>query len=282
MRIGIGPYYIKYGYSEGGERMRRHGYDALDYDLYSRTHTDLYNGDTAEEFIETTKRRKSELDKMGVPINQIHGPWRWPVQDATEEDRAERFEKMSRAIIAAEILGAKYMAIHPLMPFGADSPDNPEELYRLNREFYTALADVGARHGVTVCLENMPFLNFPLASVPALLAFVKDIDHPYLKMCLDTGHANMFPLSIGDCVRLIGKDTLKILHVHDNDGKGDRHWNPGEGTADWEDFTAALKEIDFDGVVSLETGVHSDATGDELERLEIALAEKAKKIADKT
>ena len=53
-------------------------------------------------------------------------------------------------------------------------------------------------------------------------------------------------------MRLLG-DRLKVLHVHDNDGKNDQHRAPFTGTIDWEDFTSALAETGFRGVMSLES-----------------------------
>ena len=48
---------------------------------------------------------------------------------------------------------------------------------------------------------------------------------------------------------------MKVLHVHDNDGERDRHWYPYGGVIDWNDFGAALREIGFDGTLSLESNV---------------------------
>ena len=42
------------------------------------------------------------------------------------------------------------------------------------------------------------------------------------------------------------------LHVHDNYGRADQHNFPGMGMTDWEDAVKALREIEFEGVFSLE------------------------------
>lgn len=282
MKIGIGPYYFKnYPGREGAERMKRHGFDSVDFDWYANTENELYLGRTEAEFIENTKAWKKKFDDAGYTVHQIHGPWRMP-EDETEEKRAERFEKMSKCLLACSVFGVKYMAIHPIMPFGVEkhTPDEERELYRINKDFFTRLAAVGEWYGVTVCLENMPFPSFPLASVTAILALVKEIDSPYLRMCLDTGHANIVPPAAAESVRILGKEYLKIMHVHDNMGVNDTHHNPYDGTIDWEDFSAALKEIGFDGVMSLETSMKAKYDSEEQrEALEIELAQKAKKIA---
>ena len=100
----------------------------------------------------------------------------------------------------------------------------------------------------------------------------------YFKICLDTGHANFFDLSAGDAVRLLGKEYLYTLHIHDNDGNGDRHWEPFRGLIDWEDFCNALHEIKYEGVVSLESNLPK-LPGELREYEEIALCRKARYIA---
>ena len=283
MKLGIGPYYFtRYPGKEGYERMRSHGYDYLDFDHYANTEGGLYHEDEAE-FIRITEELHDKFRDAGYTVWQIHGPWRNP-QDGTEEDRAERFEKMSMALRAAGILGAKYMAIHPIMPFGWEghTEKETEELWRINADFFSRLAAVGEKYGVTVCLENMPFPDFPISSAIDIIKLVKTVNHPFFKVCLDTGHANVVKPAPAEAVRVIGKDYLKILHVHGNNGKEDSHLNPGhpDDTTDWQSFTAALKEIDFDGVVNLETFPKpQNPDGKAPEHIEINLATMAKKIA---
>ena len=283
MRLGIGPYYFtRYPGKEGYERMRSHGYDYIDFDHYANTEGGLYCEDEAA-FIQITENLRAKFRDAGYTVWQIHGPWRYP-QDSTEEDRAERFEKMSMALHAASILGAKYMAIHPIMPFGWEghTKDEEAELWRINLDFFSRLAAVGEKYGVYVCLENMPFPSFPISSVIDIMKLVKTVNHPYFKVCLDTGHANVVAPKPAEAVKIIGKDYLKILHVHGNDGTEDSHLNPGHpsDTTDWSAFTAALKEIDFDGVVNLETFPKPQGQdGKAPEYVETNLASMAKKIA---
>ena len=284
MRIGIGPYYLsKYGVREGGERMRRHGYDCLDLDRYANTDGELYC-EGEDEFVALTEGWRDRLSEGGYNIWQIHGPWRYPPNDSTPESRAERFDKMSRALLAAKILGAEFMAIHPLMPFGVEkhTEEQTAELWRINIDFYTRLAAVGEKHGVVVCLENMPFPDFPISSAIDIMKLVTTVNHPYLRVCLDTGHANVVTPTAAESVKIIGKDYLKILHVHGNDGTTDSHLAPGHpaDTVDWDAFREALCDIGFDGVVNLETSPDvKDREGDEIERRELALAAFAKRLA---
>ena len=43
-----------------------------------------------------------------------------------------------------------------------------------------------------------------------------------------------------------------MLHVHSNDGRDDLHTLPFLHPMDWPDFMSALREIGYDGTLSLE------------------------------
>ena len=103
-----------------------------------------------------------------------------------------------------------------------------------------------------------------------------------MKICLDTGHCLVTGQQPGDAVRLIGRDLLAALHVHDNDGTGDLHRWPFTGKADWADFSAALGEIGFSGPLTLETSLRffGHVPADCAEPLELALSRIARHIAD--
>ena len=280
LKIGIdeNAYCKRYGFEKGLERMRAHGYEGLDYQEFLDTTTLIFEKNN-HEFEEYLRAQRAAVESAGIVIHQVHGPWRSP-QDATEADRKERFEKMSKSIAGAAILGSKHYIIHPIMPFGTKDVGHEKESYEMNLEFMNRLCNVGRENGVIVCFENMPFVNLSLASVQATLDFIKTINSDYFKMCLDTGHCTMFHTAPGDAARLIGREYVYALHIHDNDGIKDRHQMPFGGVIDWVDFGKSLHEIGFDGVISLETGVPESIPDALREYEEIGLAQKIRYIAD--
>ena len=279
MKIGIrNDYYCnKYGFEKGLERLKNHGYEGIDYGGFENTETELFKMN-AQEFEECIKKQSNEIEKQGLTVYQAHGPWRWPPRDFMPEDRAERFEKMKRSIEGTAILGCKNIVIHPLMPYTWEDEGHEKETWEINLEFMGRLCQVARENDVVICFENMPMPNFSLASVSQILKFVKMIDDDYFKVCLDTGHAQVCGLSPYEAVRLIGKDYLRALHVHDNDGVRDYHWHPFNGVIDWPEFGKTLDEIDFEGFLSLETSIKE--LPDELcEYEEIGLYRKAEFIS---
>ncbi len=281
MKIGItsNGYIGRYGLGEGLARMKAHGYETLDSQMFIHTDTPLFTCSEAEFEKEVTDARSACAD-AGIEISQTHGPWRFPPQDATEADRTERLESMIKSVRGTAMLGCPYMVIHPIMPFGPSSDPEPERLWDMNYEFMRKLADAGREYGVTICFENMPMTKLSISTPEAVLKFVGTMNHPNFKICLDTGHCAVFGLSAGDAVRTIGRDLLCVLHVHDNNGHSDYHWLPYTGVIDWDDFSDALEEIGFEGSLSLETHVAQDVPdGDEREAAEKALFMSAKRIA---
>ena len=226
--------------------MKEYGFDYADYPISGEL------GElTEEEYEAQILAVKALADEAGVTIWQVHGPWRYPPHDETPELRAERAEVMRRSIRLTAKIGCKNWVIHPLMPFGPDSDFAREEFWKINLEFFRALLPYAKEQGVTICFENMPMKRLSMSTTEKTLEFIRMVDDENFKLCLDTGHEAVFGTSPANSVRRAGKD-LRTLHVHDNDGKGDRHWIPGAGVIDWKDFMAALREVEFDGVFSLE------------------------------
>jgi sugar phosphate isomerase/epimerase len=153
-----------------------------------------------------------------------------------------------------------------------------QETWDINLSFMRELLATAKQYGITICLENMPFCEFSLSKPTDILRFVREINDDNFKICLDTGHITVFEdLLPGDSVRSLGKE-IRTLHVHDNKEHIDLHMMPYFGNIDWKDFANALKEIEFNGVFSLETLPPVKLDNDMFEKSCIMLAESAKRI----
>ena len=283
MKIGALVKFYESGYNRYGDekykKIKEHGFDCVDLNIMN-TETEIYQ--TSEErFTEILLKEKRLSEEAGIKIHQVHGPWRIP-KDATEDDRQERMEKMQKSIRAASILGAKYWVIHPLMPFDTDDlqKGKEKETWEINLSFMRKLLETAKEYDITICFENMPMQNFSISKPEKILEFAQEINDEHFKICLDTGHLARFKVSkTGDAICLLG-DNIKVLHVHDNMGDKDTHQFPYTGIIDWEDFSKALKDINFDGVLSMETAPSADLPDDEFEKKSKELAEIARKIAE--
>ncbi len=227
-------------------KMKEFGFDAVDYNIDGEL-----NGLSENEYDAKILAQKVLMEEAGVIPHQVHGPWRYPPHDESEELRAERMEVMKRSLRATSLLGCRFWVIHPLMPFGPRNDGDFEEFWQINLDFFKKLLPTAKQYGITICFENMPMRSLSISPVPKTLEFIRAINDEHFQFCLDTGHGWIRGMTPGDAVRMAGKN-LKVLHVHDNLQLPDPHLVPGMGTIDWKDFMAALRETDFDGVFSLE------------------------------
>lgn len=283
-RLPIGITNTSYGvYGAFGryDKIAEDGYEYVDFQEFANIKSDFFNlGE--EEFHAALTREREYMTALGLAVSQAHAPWIWgPGRDQTPEDRAHWLECMKKAIRGTHTLGCPRFVLHALLPY-EDTDKNAEEVVELNAEFIAAVADYAKDYGITVCLENLPFPKHPVSSVAQVCAVVDKAGRENLKVCLDTGHAAIYDTDVASAVRYIG-ERLCALHIHDNMGDTDAHLIPGDGVIDWDSVAAALSEIGFSGVVSLETspkhGQHPKELWGEREKM---LADIARGIATKS
>jgi sugar phosphate isomerase/epimerase len=90
-----------------------------------------------------------------------------------------------------------------------------------------------------------------LANTDGALRLLDDVNSPAMGINFDPSHT--FP--VGDfpnvSVYRLGKKVIH-MHVSDNDGVTNVHWRPGMGKIDWVALFQSLKDVGYDGVISLE------------------------------
>ncbi|MEX0851999.1 MAG: sugar phosphate isomerase/epimerase family protein [Bauldia sp.] len=120
------------------------------------------------------------------------------------------------------------------------------------RDYVAALrqcAEVCAKAGVKMSVEPHP--GRYLANHDGALRLLEHVNHPAMGINFDPSHT--FPM--GDYPNItVYRLNKHIIHVHasDNDGVTNVHWRPGMGKIDWLAMFQALKDVGYDGVVSIE------------------------------
>lgn len=120
------------------------------------------------------------------------------------------------------------------------------------------LAGYAEERGVTLCLEpiNRYEASF-VTRVDQAIEIVDKVGHPAFQMMVDTFHMNMEEPSLGDAIRAAGS---RLRHVHSSES---HRGTPGEGHLPWGEVAQALRDIQYDGALVIETfnhGVESLAT----------------------
>ena len=245
------------------ERARRIGFEALDFSEFTLYDTEEVYKLTPAQFEKRMLSYAEAAKNNGIAINQTHGPWKYPRAPLPKEEIELQLERSLQSIEGTAMLGCSNIVFHALLPYTSHDMQYEDESIKINVGFLTKICEKADEMNVDVCLENLPMLRFSVGSVRRVISMVDVVGHKRLKICLDTGHCNIFEVKQSKAIREIGKDRLKVMHVHDNHGASDEHLFPFDGNIDWTDFAEGLKEIGYDGVLSLETGSH-DTLPDEL------------------
>ena len=172
-------------------------------------------------------------------------PYAYPIK-AVRDACLQELERCAKLFSA---LGAEMMNIHPCY---SAPPRMKKDLIEHNIEALKPIVHMAATHGLTVVLENY---KRPFDTVSNFKTLLKEV--PGLGIHLDIGHTNMGRDSGQSFCQFLGHH---IVHVHfsDNRATEDHHMPIGVGTVDWRKTVSALKDIGYDGTITLEVfcGTH--------------------------
>ena len=237
------------------------GFDALDFTFCTEDGKPFVSKDLdREKRISMFREFKEKALEKGIVFNQIHAPS--PTTLADEEKTAERFNEMVRGIENAAALGAKIMVAHPCAHIPYEVGNNKEKLFEINMEVFGRLMPYCEEYGVKIAIENAyRHMNRKYARIThsacgdpnEMVKYIETMNSEFFVGCLDTGHAMLIDEDPADFIKILGRDKLQALHIHDVDGFDDIHTLPFVGIGDWEKIINALREIDYQGDFTFET-----------------------------
>jgi len=103
-------------------------------------------------------------------------------------------------------------------------------------DIWRKVMESASRTGLRVAVENV-FDEDP----DALRMLIEKIDSPDFGFCFDSGHLNLFSrVPMEQWFASLGKHLVEV-HLHDNEGKADRHWAVGKGEIDFDGFFRLMK-----------------------------------------
>ena len=231
------------------EMIAKAGFDGVDYN-FGMVGWDWYKDDifvldhpfTRESGqIEYAKELKKIASDNGVVFNQTHAPN--PTKPPVEKWVAKTIEY-------ASAMGSKYIIVHP---YTAD--------FEYNVNLFKKFLPIAKDNGIKIAIENIwHYFENGLAVGPvgcneqSLYELIEILNSDNAVVCVDIGHACMAGLDTSpEKLILKLKDKVKCLHIHDNDLKKDLHLNPFEGDIDFSSMVSALKQIKYDGFLTLES-----------------------------
>ena len=126
----------------------------------------------------------------------------------------------------------------------------PAMQWRWAVEHTRELGDWAAKLGLEIAIELEPFHLSLVNTLPRMIKFLDDVNHPAVQANLDISHLDLAKTDPKDIQKLKGR----IAHVHFSDCNGKVHGDlpPGRGVVHFPPYLQALKETGFDGVISIE------------------------------
>ncbi len=272
MKIGVITDCFKQSHEYGIKQAAKLGLDGVQ--IYATT------GEFSSETLtaEMKAKYKNLLNEKGLVVSALCGDM-GGFGFEIEKDNAERIEKTKRIVDLAEQFGTKVVTTH----IGVIPANKSEPRYGVMLKALTECGLYAKQKGVTLAIETGP------EKAATLLAFLKD-----------TRGGVGVNLDPANFVMVTGQDPIKavhilkdyIVHTHAKDGimlkkndptkvyhafavggvealnacDGFKEVPLGQGKVDWKSYVAALRDIGYDGFLTIER-----ETGDNPQRdIEIA------------
>jgi sugar phosphate isomerase/epimerase len=206
----------------------------------ARQHLDYRDKSQVRELATFFRDSRLKLHSLHLPMyNDEYSGRSGPasvinITENTKSERVRMCDEIKRAIEIVEIIPCKYLVQHIGVlnePFTERKVENA----------FTSLEELNifARQRASeILLENIPN---ELSTAERLNHF-NNITQLNLGYVFDTGHAHIGP-GVAHEFELM-KERIKSLHIHDNDGKEDKHLFPKlskAGTIDWSKAMVLLR-----------------------------------------
>src|SRR5579884_2637429 len=195
---------------------------------------------------------KKQLDKHGLVCGSVcacMGPDRdlrgTPANQQTGLDYMMKLIDQMVVMDCPSLIGPVYSAVGRA---DAVPPDEYKQQWATVVQHLKTLAKYAQRNGRQVCLE--PLNRFETDFINTCdqgLKMIKAVGNPALKLHLDTFHMNIEEKDQGAAIRKAGKH---LGHFH---ACGSDRGTPGGDSLEWKPIVKALKDINYDGDVVIES-----------------------------
>lgn len=251
----IGSIATLVGEEKAVELVAKSGFDAWDFSMFDMCEKNAKgllvptNHPIAQDDYLAFARKLKQIGlDNGIVCNQGHAPF---------PSSPKSIYYLKRAIECVAEAGGDICIIHPM------NDGSPQE----NAKMYFELLPFAKEHNVRIATENMwnwkPFHKhscFAACATPeSFNAHLDAVNDDCFVACLDIGHAEMkgSDTTATEMIRGLG-NRLKALHIHDNDKLHDSHQIPFSMNIDFTSVINALKEINYDGYLTLEASSYLD------------------------
>jgi len=232
MQLGLFSWYgYKTPLQQRLERVRQAGF----------TSTMLWWGDNGLPDPQISKNLLAKVADLGLTIENIHVKYK-DMNCLWSDDDHVRREYLSQHLEYIEFCAKHHL---PMMVMHISQKNEIKNPNPHGIELIKKITEEAEALGVVIAIENTRRVNLVEALLDA-------IDNNNLGLCYDTSHGRLYEPSE---FHLLNKypHRLKCLHISDNDGLEDKHWNPYEGVIDWNRFIKCFPSQGQCKILALET-----------------------------
>jgi protein FrlC len=251
--------YQNYTLEETVKRVAKLGYDGIEI-WGGRPHA--YYRDINEADATTIKKL---IDKVGLEISGfIPAQFGYPTSlcSPISSIRKDSVEYIKKSIDTSLLLGCRKVSLCPGRTlYGQGYSGGMAELTASLGE----LVDYAVAKDVLLLLEPAHMMESDLVlTVEDGDRLIEEQKYPNMGIALDTGHCNVNKESLTDSLLLLKKKNIPLhIHLDDNNGQGDQHKIPGEGTICFVPFLQTLLETGYKGFLTVELGFDYTSSPDD-------------------
>ncbi len=204
---------------------------------------DAYGNDDPAYLIELAN--KYEVKIVGICPEQTNPK---PNNIASPTRQKEIYQYYCRMIDIAHTVKAQ----HVLITTGWAYYDEPEEeAWKRSLSMVYRICEYAKSQGILMAMEALqPDESILVNSVDDLRQYMKELQHPSLKVCIDFGAMARAGDTIQAYFDAFGND---VIHTHFVDGSPTGHLAWTDGTRDLEMDLVCLEKNQYNGYLSLET-----------------------------
>jgi len=218
------------------EKVKQWGYDGVEIPLFDIEGVDF---DAAGRQLDDLGLGRTTITVCTVEENPAS-------PDAAVRQAA--VDRLKRVIDASQAVNSKLLCgpIHSALGHFTGVGPTADE-WKWSQETFAQVADHAQKADVTLVLEYLNrFECYFLNCAEDCARFVRELNHPHVRMMYDTFHANIEEKDPVEAIRTCG-EFLAHVHISENDRS-----TPGSGHVPWEATFSTLRSVNYDGWLMIE------------------------------
>jgi sugar phosphate isomerase/epimerase len=175
---------------------------------------------------------------------------------SSEEEYDRMMQQVHRGVTLASEIGATLVSVHP--PFFSMGDESAELWSEARARFLRLLkgqAEFAGSNNIKLALESFCYRPFIFEGLTDFVRFVSNFHSQRLSILLETGHLHQVGINLSEAVHMF-QDRLVDVHVHDatveKDYRKATHLPLGMGNVDFRSLVKCLREVNYDGWLTLE------------------------------